>query len=174
MPNHCWNDLTIIGPKDNLDDFCKYNISFVHFFPPPDNLTDGQKYVWCIRNWGTNSDNFNLLIRGRDDPNDERYNENLLECKFTTAWAPPIDFLKKLVDKYPNCWVKLLWTTEHNTGGVFVYYLKNSKSQTICTRWNEPAPYLSENNTLYINDTELENDLDDINDNDEVICDDVD
>lgn len=162
MPNSCWNDLKIIGPKEDLDTFCKHNLSFSNFYPIPESLSEDEHYNWCINNWGTKWDHYDMLIYGRDNPDDDRYDENELVCKFTTAWAPPINFLKELIKQYPRCWLKLTWTTEHNTGGVFVHYIKKGKPKCILTRWIEPTICYNDAHEceVYVSDYDTDTDTD--------------
>jgi len=158
MDDCCWNDVTIIGHKEDLDNACYYNLSFSHFVPIPEGLTESQKETWCIKNWGTKIDHSFMFIKCRNDPHDERYNQNVFEAKFNTDYGPPIPFLKHFVQKYPRCWVKLLWSNENNKEGVFVHYIKNGKEKTVSTSWNQPDTFLTEENELYIPDSDSDSD----------------
>jgi hypothetical protein len=159
MPNHCWNILTIVGHKEDLDEFKKHKLSFQHFNPIPEHLTDAEKYEWMLDNWGTKWDNYEFEILGDDTR--ESYNHNVLECRFITAWSPPIRFLENLVKQFPRCWLKLFWKTEHDTGGVFVHYYKNqdpAHPKTVVTNWNEAIPFLTANGKIYVPDDDSDTD----------------
>lgn len=100
MPNWCNNTLLIVGPKDQIEKFYETNIineefDFNNTIPCPEELLEGEGwYDWCIENWGTKWDAVDTFI--------QRKNENILYIHFDTAWDPPINWLEKIQDIYPE------------------------------------------------------------------------
>ena len=60
----------------------------------PDGKNDDRWYHWCIANWGTKWDAYELDIEYLDDEQ--------LELTFSTAWSPPEGIVEKLKEKYPE------------------------------------------------------------------------
>jgi hypothetical protein len=146
MPNHCWNTLTIIGHKEDLDEIRENKLSFSYYCPLPDTLTDAEKHCWRCDNWGTKWEAYDVSITEYD-----KDMENVFECSFTTAWSPPIPFLTTLLKRYPRSWMKLLWKTEDDVAGVFVQH-NNKYNEPVITnvRWNEAVPMLTSDGKIYI------------------------
>jgi hypothetical protein len=151
MPNHCWNTLTIIGHNEDLEEIRKNNISFNYYCPPPEELTDEEKYYWRWSNWGTKWEAYEMCMKIEDEKD-----ENIFECKFTTAWSPPIKFLECLLKRYPRCWLKLLWKTEDDVAGVFVQYYKFGEPVTTNVNWMEAVPILTTDGRIYVPDEIME------------------
>lgn len=154
MPNHCWNTLTIIGHKEDLDEIRQNNLSFEYYCPPPNELTEEEKPYWRWANWGTKWEAFEICMikKGTDPEVEDRINEYILEYTFTTAWSPPIKFLECLLKKYTRCWIKLLWNTEDDNAGVFVQYYKNGTPITTNVTWMEAVPRLTTDGEIYVPD----------------------
>lgn len=114
MPNWCENELTIIGPKEDIAAFkIKAATSnervfvFDQFVPKPPEVEaaayDPIGYKWEHDNWGVKwgaSEEF--LIE--NEP-------NKLVYRFNTPWSPPEFFLIKLSKLYPllqfiNTWIE--------------------------------------------------------------------
>jgi len=94
MPNHCNNTLTIksdnTGFLQDLMNELKMddsdNPKFLEKLVPFTAETNYEwDYYWCIENWGTKWDIFNVFHASLDG--------DTLEVHFTTAWSPPIDAL---------------------------------------------------------------------------------
>ena len=69
---------------------------------------------WQRRNWGTKWNCWNSEIKGRDDKK--------LIYDFVTAWSPPIQWLAKISEKYPNCFFQLFYINEfgEDEGKIFI------------------------------------------------------
>lgn len=119
MPNVCVSELTITGPKKELDRFltaAKGNpapawdeygqpFSLQTLFPIPAHLDTDQPvsfdernenwYTWCKENWGTKWDVMSTYAY-------ERVSEKEVFVCFDTAWLPPIEaFTKRIAPDYP-------------------------------------------------------------------------
>lgn len=124
MPNHCYNEITFIGDEERLQEiFDKHfpqdangenAFDFNTVIPYPEefkaqdaiaaearekgdwSVKDGYNaggYDWCCNNWSTkwNAYDQNLEFNG-----DEFYAE------FYTAWSPPENVIRKLMEMYPD------------------------------------------------------------------------
>jgi hypothetical protein len=132
MPNDCGNTVTIIGHKEDLDLFEEKGLAFSYFCPMPQ---DGD-IDWCIKNWGTKWDPYDLTS--------ERNGPNGLEFNFNTAWAPPIVFLKNLLLQYPRCWIKITYgDCMMMFAGVWIGYMKNGELKEKSLNWTEPMAMLT-------------------------------
>ena len=61
---------------------------------------DDRWYDWRVHNWGTKWDCYDLSV-------DECEMPNGFEASFNTAWSPPEDIHRAIVEKYPN--VSISW-----------------------------------------------------------------
>lgn len=141
MPNHCWNTLELVGPASAIGQFREHDLAFSHFHPPPTHLTnDSDLYDWYVENWGTKWEAWNFE---EDVHSDEEVAKHHYRAKFTTAWGPPIAFLKYLVTTYTHTWAKLTWVTEDMSAGLFVVYQKDGSGElkTTTAQWAEPCFY---------------------------------
>jgi len=94
MPNHCNNTLTIksdnTGFLQDLMNELKMddsdNPKFLEKLVPFTAETNYEwGYDWCVENWGTKWDIFDLTYASLDG--------DTLELSFTTAWTPPVEAL---------------------------------------------------------------------------------
>lgn len=132
MPNHVENNLNVFGDVQDVQAFRKlfviekdgvetatYNLIYpmppqlnaeVSPLPKRDGETDEQYksrmkrykkeygfdnwYDWRIANWKTKWDvyDFNLYLDESDN----------IECTFSSAWSPPIGWLEKAIQMFPN------------------------------------------------------------------------
>ena len=108
MPNHCYQQVTITGPRalisqieDNLK--CK-EARFCDLIAPmpfemwvaPDQGNVGAWYEWRNENWGTKWDVCEVEIEtARTEMSPDK---RTLEFRCWTAWAPPIPIWDRLVD----------------------------------------------------------------------------
>ena len=124
MPNHCYQQVTITGPRaliSQIEDNLKCEESrFCDLISPmpfemwiaPDQGSFGAWYEWRNEHWGTKWDVCSVevedfvVITDRD--------ERSLEFKCWTAWAPPIPIWDRLVDL--GCKVEADYQDE---GGMF-------------------------------------------------------
>lgn len=94
MPNYCNNCITVQGDSVDIANLYEAEMSLQKLHPCP-YLDDNYKvigknnvwFMWCVQNWGT---------KGSIECNVKMVNENTLNVNMTTAWSPPIEFLKHL------------------------------------------------------------------------------
>lgn len=131
MPNWCENNLSIHGPKDEMDRFHEiikkddgeYSL-LENLYPTPEDLinttssyskddwSDEQKanfekyghadwYSWRIANWGTKWKESDLYV-GQEYTVNEVDGTATIAFNFNTAWAPPIEAFDKISKDWPN------------------------------------------------------------------------
>ena len=131
MPNWCYNRLEIDGPKDRLEAFeelvrtenNEFDFNAIIPYPAPykqmdeeypsgrdpeyasklaaykekwNTDTDGYNYGgydWCWDNWGTKWNASDVFWE--DDP-------NRLSVIFHTAWSPPSNVIRTIIEKFPD------------------------------------------------------------------------
>ena len=123
MPNWCQNYLTVSITDqttiENLNDFFFFNksekskLDFNKLIPMPEDIRNTNSpnnsetkqelidkygvdnwYEWCVQNWGTKwNANSEMIVHNNVDS---------IKYIFDTAWAPPIPWIMKLIEKYPN------------------------------------------------------------------------
>jgi len=120
MPNWCNNSATITGPISILKELEEVQLSFQELFPCPKELLDttapaeyndkdkaklneekfghSDWYSWQVSNWGTKWD-LSLQSLDLEDNGD---GTGFLNAGFDTAWSPPVEFMKKLYEKYKD------------------------------------------------------------------------
>src|SRR5579859_5771119 len=119
MPNVCYNELTVKGPKEEIDRFLEAAIgkpvppqaegmplSLQSLFPMPARLDaidpvgpydEGENwYTWRVENWGTKWDVMETSVFRRIDAGEA--------CiAFGTAWSPPEKaFTKRIALDFPK------------------------------------------------------------------------
>ena len=98
MPNHCYNRLTITSDDHGLliqmrDAALMEEEQLLEFLCPFTAETNHQyDYDWCVENWGTKWDIFDVDVISLVD--------NELEMCFTTAWSPPVKAVKHGAERY--------------------------------------------------------------------------
>jgi hypothetical protein len=145
MPNHCNCHVTVIGHKEDLDEFEEHQLSFQHFVPRPVEA-EADWYTWNVQHWGTKWEAWDYELKERD--------ENFLVVDFTTAWAPPIAFFEALLQRYPRCWLKCIFNEESGMAGVWVGSVKAGVVKSKNLVWDEPEPALTTDGEIYIPDEE--------------------
>jgi hypothetical protein len=117
MPNWCNNSVTFNGPRKVIEELSREEFTFGRFFPCPKELTETQSpaakdiadkniakyghpdwYSWNIANWGTKWDvdvNMDQMIYITEK-------NCYITMTFDSAWAPPVEFFKKLFEKYKD------------------------------------------------------------------------
>lgn len=94
MPNWCANRLTLTHPDSQALDAAVESFEsgrfLEHFVPLPDNEWD---YNFCITNWGTKWD------VGGAGSEVSRLDHNTVELTFDSAWAPPIEAYRVMVNQ---------------------------------------------------------------------------
>ena len=115
MPNNCYSSVTIGAEPKIIQLFVDCEFSFkklrpVPATPMPENYKD-YWHKWCSENWGTqiDRDDYSVVNRGKTG----------LNILFATAWAPPLELLKYLVEKY-KIWIKCEWREEGGLAGIFI------------------------------------------------------
>ena len=103
MPNWCGNRLYICGPSKQIEEFKNKakdkskntDLSFAKFVIEPQDVADGQGdwHGWRCENWGTKWDVEASLEDWQDDS---------LDYQMDTAWSPPIAWLAKVAEQYPE------------------------------------------------------------------------
>jgi len=108
MPNWCDNELFIYGAPEEVaqlavlvrsSDENAFCFNKVIPIPADVNLKASEGwYAWSIKHWGTkwNVDNV-VPMRSLDS----------VEYHFSTAWAPPIPVIKKLMEMFPDLYFRL-------------------------------------------------------------------
>ena len=92
MPNHCYNRLTITSDNHGLliqmrDAALMEDGQLLEFLCPFTEEIDYQyDYDWCVKNWGTKWDIFDVEAVSLID--------DTLELNFCTAWSPPVEALQ--------------------------------------------------------------------------------
>ena len=118
MTNHCTNELRLVGPKDQLDQFRldatkpvepwtpkeddpePTLLNFQGTVPYPveaERHTSDDWYNWSIKNWGTKWNAYDVVINVTDQG---------VSYEFTTAGDPPLAWLQAASQKYPE--IKLM------------------------------------------------------------------
>jgi len=98
MPNHCYNRLTVTTDNHGLliqmrDAALMEDEKLLEFLCPFTKETDYKyDYDWCVENWGTKWDIFDVDVISLVD--DE------LELCFSTAWSPPVEAIRHGSDRY--------------------------------------------------------------------------
>jgi hypothetical protein len=113
MPNHCTNELRLVGPKEELDRFRldatqpvepwtpkeddaePSLLNFQGVVPYPNEGRDDNQgwYKWHTDNWGTKWNAYDVDINVTDQG---------VSYNFTTAWSPPLPWFKAAALKYPE------------------------------------------------------------------------
>ena len=146
MPNHCWNTLTVIGHEADVKELLESEFKFSTFLPVPASVEkSSESFVhteWCTKHWGTKWEHW--------DYKQLHESPNACEVQFTTAWCPPFEFLRHLLERFPRCWFKLTFKTEAEEAGIWIAY--NWKEELIERKmfWVEPMPALTADGEIYI------------------------
>jgi hypothetical protein len=116
MTNEYYNTIKLIATKKIIDEIVKSNLSFNYFFPAPENAP----IEWYVENWGTDKEayNTNIII-----------DDNILYINCITINGAPINFFKKLVEKYPELYVVNKYSVSlHNTEyGLITLFMNNNE-----------------------------------------------
>jgi hypothetical protein len=113
MPNWCENSLSVIGEKEEIKRFYEKGLeispyknqgqwSLFPYYPYPGEWD----YDWCCENWGTKWD-----IDFEDYGIAEIEGDAFSAC-FETAWAPPVEWLKKVQGDYPELKFRLEYSED--------------------------------------------------------------
>ncbi len=106
MPNDCWNNLTIIGSKEDIARYAAKELKKM----------DGQTIPeWAIKVECVGS-------RG-------------IIYKVWSRWQPEFHWLEGLLDKYPSLWIKDEWSEEGGYEGVWVGTVKEGEKVIQRMEW---------------------------------------
>ena len=126
MSNEYYNTIKLIATKKIIDEIVKSNLSFNYFFPAPENAP----IEWYIENWSTDKEAYNINIMCDD---------NILYINCITVNSTPTNFLKKLVEKYPELYVvnKYSVTLDTTEYGLIILYMNNTELKEQKFIWNK-------------------------------------
>jgi hypothetical protein len=129
MPNWCMNDLSVIGPKGDVEKFIEdvkviedgkeLLLSFDKLIPIPEEIKDPNpeilsdaQYFWSRANWGTKWD----LCAGEVNFDSFDLEDGTLQANysFDTAWSPCEAWIKTISPMYPT----LTFALEYGEGGM--------------------------------------------------------
>ncbi len=121
MPNHCYQQVEIYGPRTKVQELYEYLLVndhpelFQHLIPMPEEVNDAPPtrehggyelpawYAWRVKNWGTKWDVADvqltnpLTLHDDEDVLPESANASFsFNC--WTAWSPPVPVWDKLVE----------------------------------------------------------------------------
>lgn len=106
MPNWCQNVLTIENMDPEFMDIIREKgFSFKVFVPIDETNSTESQLDDAVYHWGTKW----------DVDNGEHLAEELLQGRdvsFETAWSPPVDFLNRLFERFPNMSIILRYLEE--------------------------------------------------------------
>ena len=97
------------------------DLSFFNFVKPEtekameDYITGGW-YDWNVYNWGTKWDALEV------SRTDDRNNPVEVSFIFNTAWSPPVEWLYKVAEQYPDLKFTLEYREESGWGGEMIAY----------------------------------------------------
>jgi hypothetical protein len=129
MGQECWNILTIMGSKHDIQQLADSQLEFNRLYPVPENALP-DTVTWKKRHWGTKWDRWEYVVL--------LHEENALHVTFTTANTPPFNIIRHIVDRMPRSWLKLIFSTEDNAAGIFIHYRHQNRSVTRHMMWQEP------------------------------------
>ena len=122
MPNWCECRLIISNNNfnnletfyiDNKNESQHMELCFDKSVPLPDEEEENW-YKWRLWNWGTKWD------LGDDTNYDSNYQDKQIEYNFCTAWSPPVSWLEKVSELYPELYFTLKYAEPGcNFAGVF-------------------------------------------------------
>lgn len=126
MPNWCENDITLIGPKDVIEEIVAAELLLKNLVPWPKEIEKFEKtttipkgeiearkelekkygvstlYDWCITYWGTkwDIDIDNPLEIEQNLP--QGNNSYSVTTAFSSAWTPPVKAFKTIYERYKD------------------------------------------------------------------------
>ena len=112
MPNDCWNNMTITCMRDQ--------------FTIEENAAELNNLVV---NELQHKENKSIKIK----------EQGIRGIRFSlwSANEPDFEWLKSLLNKYPNCWVKNEWSEEGGTAGVWIGCVKNNEHIIKELEWDD-------------------------------------
>ena len=141
MPNWCWNNLTVTCTKEyvaELQDFVEKSTNIKdEEFSFEGTLPRGDRedwYNWSLENWGCKWDACEPYINESDS--------QCFSVSFDSAWAPPTEWLRNIMDDYPNLEFELEYSEDgmcfagvlnvHGAEEKFFDYCFNTDSASQC------------------------------------------
>lgn len=144
MPNYVFNTVTIEGSAEELEKVKalvsaptmleavekEVIFSFHNIVPEPTNKPIGWDWHgWRVENWGTKWDVVDV---------EDVSGENNLIYKFDTAWAPPLEIMQALSEKFPKVHINLHFVEEQGWGAIYDF---NDGDDTIQEEWDIPETH---------------------------------
>ena len=113
MPNDCWSHVTITC--ENPEAVNELNNLILNELKHK----DGEKYVY--------NETVDMIKRGTRG----------IIFDIWSAWNPDYDWLESLLEKYPNCWIKNVWSEEGGCAGVWIGYNNNNEKIIKDLQWDD-------------------------------------
>lgn len=139
MTDHCRNRLTVTGPVDVLASFVarvqtdEQPLSFETIAPTPQELLKSGWYEWRIEHWGTKWD-----AEFEDIGEPLRVRRTRATYVFLTAWGPPVEWLRRASEAYPELVFRLDYADEDGLHSG-VHEVRNG--EVLLARSEARAPY---------------------------------
>lgn len=118
MPNDCINSVRIGATEQTIKLLADTEFSFEKLCPGP----SGDRTDWNYEHWGTKWDRYDYRLEKRGDQG--------IILHFTTAWAPPTEFFKYLIETHKDIWLRCDWSEEGGGAGMFIG--KWDKEENFC------------------------------------------
>jgi hypothetical protein len=97
MPNDCWSEVLFFGSTETIRTLLLTHLDFSHLFE-----SDHIEYLTHFQVKHLHHSKHTALF------------------KLHSAWTPPFSFLKLLVEKFPELWIRCLWDEEGGEGGAWI------------------------------------------------------
>tara|TARA_Y100000389_G_C17299294_1_gene432095 strand:+ start:485 stop:853 length:369 start_codon:yes stop_codon:yes gene_type:complete len=108
MPNDCWNKMTLVS---------EFN---------PEQLAELYKKEFEEKNIPKHC--LTIHYTGKRG----------IRLTMWSRWGPDNEWLKRMLENYPECWIKNDWYEEGGGAGIFIGgYLNGVKQETIIEEWEE-------------------------------------
>ena len=112
-----------------MDTFVKENLRYGAFVP----LAQGESAEDI---WGTEWENTKRIT-----PYSTKLIQRAPNMGEWSVWSPntpPLSFLEKLLNLFPNCWIKCVWNEEGGQGGVWIGDARDGKKEIKHMNWQGP------------------------------------
>ena len=129
MPNWCNCQITISGNLEQINEFHKKNIDSegdIDFNVSVPCSSDNEDWFnWRILNWGTKWSAYDTLTTKIWEDEDKNILKEIVYL-INTAWSPPIPWLQKTSEKYPEIEFEMKYE-EPNMDFSGIYTIKNGE-----------------------------------------------
>jgi len=143
MPNYVYNEMSVYGKKQKLNEFKKHvagknrsGFGFENIIPKPNDTSSWADEFfpgwnnWSCENWGTKWNAWDTELTEE---------KNYLRYTFTTAWSPPFPIYDKLIETYSPLTFEIV-SYEIINNWAYELEAKNSKYTKIIEETMEPLP----------------------------------